>query len=95
MLLRNGGCLIRVHRSYLQVPIEVCEQRDPKGLYKKARAGKLPGFTGIDAPYEEPLNAEVVLEAYDKEGKQVKPQVQAEALLDYLEEKGFLVGNKQ
>src|SRR2546423_2591134 len=44
-------------------PIETCEQRDPKGLYKKARAGQLKGFTGIDDPYEAPLKAEVTLDA--------------------------------
>ena len=42
-------------------PIEVCEQRDPKGLYKKARAGEIKDFTGISAPYEAPLNPELVL----------------------------------
>ena len=40
---------------FCKAPLEVCEQRDPKGLYKKARAGELKGFTGIDDPYEEPL----------------------------------------
>lgn len=38
----------------MQIPIEICETRDPKGLYKAARAGKIKGFTGIDDPYEEP-----------------------------------------
>ncbi|KAK7202505.1 Adenylylsulfate kinase-domain-containing protein [Myxozyma melibiosi] len=44
---------------YVDVPVEVAEQRDPKGLYKKARAGIIPEFTGISAPYEEPLAAEI------------------------------------
>jgi adenylylsulfate kinase len=44
---------------WVNAPIEVCERRDPKGLYKKARAGLLPRFTGIDDPYEPPLNPEV------------------------------------
>jgi len=44
---------------YANAPLEVCEQRDVKGLYRKARAGQLPGFTGIDDPYEPPLNPEV------------------------------------
>jgi adenylylsulfate kinase len=48
---------------YVQTPIETCESRDPKGLYKKARAGQLKGFTGIDDPYEPPLAAEVRLDA--------------------------------
>lgn len=46
---------------YCDTPIDVCEQRDPKGLYKKARAGELKGFTGIDDPYEAPVNPELVL----------------------------------
>jgi adenylylsulfate kinase len=46
---------------FVDTPIEVCEQRDPKGLYKKARAGELKGFTGIDDPYEAPNKPELVL----------------------------------
>ena len=48
---------------FVDAPIEVCEARDPKGLYKKARAGELKGFTGIDDPYEAPLKPELVLDA--------------------------------
>ncbi len=48
---------------FVDTPIEVCEQRDPKGLYKKARAGELKGFTGIDDPYEPPKAPELVLAA--------------------------------
>ena len=44
---------------YVNAPIEVCEQRDVKGLYKKARSVEIKNFTGIDAPYEPPLNPEV------------------------------------
>ena len=46
---------------FVDTPIEVCEERDPKGLYKKARAGEIKGFTGIDDPYEAPKNAELVI----------------------------------
>jgi adenylylsulfate kinase len=46
---------------FVDAPIEVCEKRDPKGLYKKARAGEIKGFTGIDDPYEAPVNPELVL----------------------------------
>jgi len=46
---------------YLDVPLEVCEQRDPKGQYKKARAGQIRGFTGVDDPYERPPQPELVL----------------------------------
>ena len=46
---------------FIDTPITICEQRDPKGLYKKARAGLLPHFTGIDDPYEPPLNPDLIL----------------------------------
>ena len=48
---------------YVRAPLEVCEGRDPKGLYKKARAGEIKGFTGIDDPYEEPLAPEIVVDS--------------------------------
>jgi len=47
---------------YLNCALATCEERDPKGLYKKARAGKLPDFTGIDSPYQEPLDPELILD---------------------------------
>lgn len=46
---------------YCQAPLEICEQRDPKGLYKKARAGQIPEFTGISSPYEAPEEPEIIL----------------------------------
>lgn len=46
---------------FVDTPLEICQQRDPKGLYKKALAGQIKGFTGIDAPYEAPLQAEIHL----------------------------------
>jgi adenylylsulfate kinase len=45
---------------YVRCPVEVCAQRDVKGLYQKAKAGEIKGFTGVDDPYEEPLNPEVI-----------------------------------
>jgi adenylylsulfate kinase len=51
---------------FVNAPLEVCEARDPKGLYKKARAGEIKGFTGIDDPYEPPAAAELVLAAGDR-----------------------------
>ena len=48
---------------YVSTPIEVCEKRDPKGLYKKARAGEIKGFTGVDDPYEPPISPELTLES--------------------------------
>ncbi|GLQ33202.1 adenylyl-sulfate kinase [Litoribrevibacter albus] len=47
---------------FVSTPIDVCEQRDPKGLYKKARAGKIKYFTGIDSDYEEPVNPDIILD---------------------------------
>lgn len=48
---------------FVNAPLEVCEQRDPKGLYKKARAGEIPNFTGIDSEYEAPQQPEIDLPA--------------------------------
>jgi adenylylsulfate kinase len=48
---------------YVKCDLEICEQRDPKGLYKKARAGEIPEFTGISAPYEEPKNPELIIDS--------------------------------
>ena len=53
------GDFIEVH---VATPIEVCEGRDPKGLYRKARSGEIRGFTGIDDPYEPPLDPEVTID---------------------------------
>jgi adenylylsulfate kinase len=73
---------IEVH---VNTPIETCEQRDPKGLYKKARAGQLKGFTGIDDPYEAPLQAELTLDATS-----TSPQQATVLLIEYLEKQGIL-----
>ncbi len=59
----SGDSFIEV---YAKCSLEECEKRDPKGLYKKARKGEIPEFTGISAPYEEPLNAEIVVETDKK-----------------------------
>ena len=68
---------------FVDTPIDVCEQRDPKGLYKKARAGELKGFTGIDDPYEPPLKAELVLDAAAK-----TPETLADEVIEYLRKVG-------
>jgi bifunctional enzyme CysN/CysC len=57
--LLDTGEFIEIH---VTAPLEVCEARDPKGLYAKCRAGQLPNFTGIDSPYEAPENADLVLD---------------------------------
>ena len=65
---------------YVKAPLEICESRDPKGLYKRARAGEIKGFTGIDDPYEEPEKAEITVESAVNE-----PQVLAQQVLAWLE----------
>ncbi len=60
---------------FVDAPLEVCEKRDPKGLYKKARAGELKGFTGIDDPYEPPIKPEMVLDAAQKSADQLADEV--------------------
>ncbi len=70
---------------FVSAPLEVCEQRDPKGLYQKAREGKIPEFTGISAPYEEPLKPEIVLDA-----AKLSPQEAAAEVLNYLTARGLL-----
>jgi adenylylsulfate kinase len=62
---------------FVDAPIEVCEARDPKGLYKKARAGELKGFTGIDDPYESPLKPELRLDAGQKSAEVLADEVLA------------------
>ncbi|XXG46135.1 hypothetical protein AAC387_Pa02g1053 [Persea americana] len=73
---------------FMNMPLEVCEARDAKGLYKLARAGKIKGFTGIDDPYEPPLNCEI--EIQQKDGICPAPSDMAEQVLSYLKEKEFL-----
>jgi adenylylsulfate kinase len=72
---------------FVDTPLEVCEQRDPKGLYKKARAGEIKGFTGIDDPYEPPVSPEITLKAAEK-----TPEELAEEVLDYLQAQGIIAG---
>ena len=60
---------------FVDTPIEICEQRDPKGLYKKARSGELKGFTGIDDPYETPAQPELVLDGGTKMPEQLAEEV--------------------
>ncbi|MGD9580890.1 MAG: adenylyl-sulfate kinase [Vampirovibrionia bacterium] len=70
---------------FVKCSIDVCEQRDTKGLYQKARAGIIKQFTGIDSPYEEPQKPEIILET-DKLSIEESVQV----LIKYLQEKGFI-----
>lgn len=70
---------------HVNTPIEVCEERDPKGLYKKARAGEIKGFTGIDDPYEAPAQPELVLRAGERTIEECVADV-----INYLEQNGYL-----
>ena len=64
---------------YVSTPLAACEERDPKGLYKKARAGQIKGFTGIDAPYEPPENPALVIET-----ETLTPKDCVDAIIDKL-----------
>jgi adenylylsulfate kinase len=68
---------------FVDAPLEVCEARDPKGLYKKARAGEIKGFTGIDDPYEPPVKPELRLDAGTK-----SPDILADEVIAYLRSAG-------
>jgi adenylylsulfate kinase len=70
---------------YVNVSLATAEQRDPKGLYKKARAGELKGFTGIDDPYEPPEKAEIVIDAEKASAEEAAKQI-----LAYLEKGNYL-----
>jgi adenylylsulfate kinase len=70
---------------FIDTPLALCEQRDPKGLYQKARAGQIPNFTGISDPYEPPLNPELVIATAE-----CTPEEAAGQILDYLERAGKL-----
>jgi len=76
------GNFVEVH---VKCPLIVCEERDVKGLYKKARAGEIPCFTGVSDPYEPPLHPEVVCET-----DQETPEESAEKILDKLRELGYI-----
>jgi adenylylsulfate kinase-like enzyme len=70
---------------FVDAPLEVCKQRDPKGLYSRVRRGELTGVSGIDLPYEAPRHSEIVLDT-------VKSSVEenARCVIDFLSARGFL-----
>jgi adenylylsulfate kinase len=76
------GCFVEV---YVKCQLDECEKRDPKGLYKKARAGEIPEFTGISAPYEEPEKAELEI---DTTGQTAEESLAG--ILSYLESSGYI-----
>ncbi|KAF5196905.1 Adenylyl-sulfate kinase, partial [Thalictrum thalictroides] len=75
---------------FMDASLQLCEARDSKGLYKLARAGKIKGFTGIDDPYEPPLNSEIAIRV--KDGDCSSPADMAKQVIAYLEENGYMQG---
>jgi bifunctional enzyme CysN/CysC len=63
---------------FVNTPLDECERRDPKGLYARARAGKITGLTGVDAPYEPPRDADLVLHPCDRELEDLVEELVAE-----------------
>ena len=80
--LLNVGEFLEV---FIDTPLEVCESRDPKGLYQKARTGEIPNFTGISSPYEAPANPEIWLKTND-----LSVEEAASKVLAYLKGNGYL-----
>jgi sulfate adenylyltransferase len=76
----------RFFTVFVDTPIEVCEQRDAKGMYARARRGEIKGFTGVDDPYEPPIEPEITLDTVAH-----SPEENARAIVAHLEERGFLL----
>jgi bifunctional enzyme CysN/CysC len=70
---------------FVDTPLEICEQRDPKGLYKKARRGELRNFTGVDSPYEPPNHADLALDAFNNSASDL-----ADRVIDFMQRCGML-----
>ena len=81
-LINQNGDYIEV---YISTPLETCEKRDVKGLYAKARSGIIKGFTGIDDPYEAPLNPEILIDTTNMSVEQ-----SIEMILSYLKKEGLI-----
>jgi len=81
----EGGSRKSFVEIYVRASVSTCEARDPKGLYKRARSGEIPNFTGISAPFEEPECPEVVLNTGDKSVEEC-----VEQLVTYLKDGGYL-----
>jgi adenylylsulfate kinase len=73
---------------YVKCPVEVCEERDIKGMYAKARAGEIKEFTGVDDPFEEPDNADIIVET-DKQNIEESKKI----ILKALDKMGYLPNN--
>ena len=70
---------------FVDTPLEICEQRDPKGLYRKARCGELRNFTGLDSPYERPERPELILDALQERAEDL-----ADHVITFLQRRGVL-----
>jgi bifunctional enzyme CysN/CysC len=70
---------------FVDTPLEICEQRDPKGLYRKARRGELRNFTGLDSPYERPSDPELTLEAFNNSASDL-----ADKIIHFMQQRGLL-----
>ena len=81
-MVEEGGAFIEIH---VATPLEVCEQRDRKGLYAKARAGVIKEFTGISDPYEVPVKPEMVIDT-----RTLTPDLAAHRILVKLESLGYI-----
>ena len=81
----EGGERKNFIEVYVKADVETCEQRDPKGLYKRAKAGEIPNFTGVSAPFEAPENPELVLDTSKKSVDECTSELMA-----YLEAGGYL-----
>ena len=75
----------RFVEAYVKASVEVCEERDVKGLYAKARSGEIKEFTGVSDPYEVPENPELVIDTESQ-----SPEESAQQILAYLEEREFI-----
>lgn len=73
------------YEIFIKASLETCEKRDTKGFYKRARGGEIPNFTGLDSMYEEPQQAELVVETDDD-----SPQKSSEYIIAYLKQQGLL-----
>ncbi len=71
---------------FIDTPLEVCEARDPKGLYKKARKGEIPNFTGISSPYETPIKSEIHIVNNNISIEEITARI-----IKYLQDKGYLI----
>lgn len=82
---RRASAVARFMLVHLATPLSVCEQRDPKGQYARARAGLLPAFTGVSDPYEPPQDADLAIDTAN-----CTPQQAAAAIVAHLQRKGWL-----